>query len=235
MLTTGIVRGIAYVRHKAALSRRGFAYRKPWSLERWRENWDAKAAIANPIEINGYCREGSPIDEARYRTTVLEPTIELLELQPHHHVLDVGCGTGMLLTEIERRVARAVGTDFSEALLSRYQGRSETYVCAAHELPFNAEQFDRIAMCAVAQYFPDVGYFRDVFVKLIALLKPKGILLVGDLPLLPKPARDPYLWYEPRDLISMLDELALPFEIRSQSALKRTINRRYDVLVYKAD
>jgi len=30
-------------------------------------------------------------------------------------------------------------------------------------------------------------------------------------------------------------ELALPFEIRSQSALKQTINRRYDVLVYKAD
>ena len=204
-----------------------------WTVEQWTAHWNAKAAIEDPIELNGYCVGGVPINRERYEAAVVRPSLETLELEPHHHALEVGCGSGLLLSEIERRVERAVGTDVSEALLRRYRGSAETHVCAAHELPFAGEQFDRILMWSVAHYFPDVDYFGDVATKLVTLLRAPGILLIGDVPLGPQPPTTPYLWYERTDLARKLEPLGLPFSIAAQSRLKRAINVRYDIIVYK--
>jgi SAM-dependent methyltransferase len=204
-----------------------------WSVEQWAAHWNAKAAIEDPSELNGYCIGGVPLDRERYEAAVVLPSLERLELEPNHHALEVGCGSGLLLSEIERRVERAVGTDVSEAMLRRYRGSAETYVCAAHELPFDGETFDRILMWSVAHYFPDVDYFGDVVTKLVTLLRAPGILLIGDVPLGPQPPTTPYLWYERTDIARVLEPHGLPFSIAAQSRLKRAINLRYDIVVYK--
>lgn len=203
------------------------------TVAEWIAHWDAKAAIEDPVELNGYCIGGAAIHRELYRAAVIDPWIERLELQAHHNVLDVGCGSGLLLREIESRVSKAVGADASEALLRRYHGSARTYLCAAHELPFEGEQFDRIAMCSVSHYFPDVGYFRDVIQKLVGLLRAPGIILVGDMLLGAQPEKTPFLWYERHELVDVLEPLGLPFSIAAQPPAKRAINCRYDVLVYK--
>jgi SAM-dependent methyltransferase len=203
------------------------------SPREWAAHWDAKAGIEDPIELNGYCCGGVPIAAETFAAAVIRPCLELLELEPQHHVLEVGCGAGLLLHEIERRVERAVGTDFSEALIERYDGAAELHVCAAHEQPFDGEQFDRVVMNSVAHYFPEIEYFRDVVLGLVALLRRPGILLIGDVPVGPQPPDTPYLWYDRRTLANVLEPLGLPFSIAAQSRQKRAINTRYDVVVYK--
>lgn len=205
----------------------------PQTVDEWAAHWNAKAGIENQIELNGHCVGGVPLDAGLFRQAVVEPWLERLELQPHHHVLEVGCGTGLMLGEVEARVQRAVGTDISEASIRRYQGNAETILCAAHELPFEGEQFDRILMASVSHYFPSVDYFRDVLADLVSLLRPSGILLVADMLLGQTRRNTPYRWYDPIDVIAALEPLDVGFSIEAQSALKRTINRRYDVVVRK--
>ncbi len=205
--------------------------RGPATVQEWAEHWNARAAITDAAELNGYCIGGVPIGADEYRAALIEPWVGRLELEPCHHVLEVGCGSGELLSEIERRVERAVGTDISTALLARYRGAAQTYVCAAHELPFEAPEFDRIVMASVSHYFPSPEYFRGVVTDLVSLLRPGGLLLVADLLLGAQPATTPHLWYEPASIIDLCDELGVDFALLSQPARKRAINRRFDLIV----
>lgn len=196
-------------------------------------HWNGKAGIENPVELNGYCVGGVPISRERYMDAVVLPLLERLELERHHRVLDVGCGSGMTLLEIEKRVAEAVGTDFSQAMVDRYPGKSRTYVCAAHELPFDQGSFHRILMFSVAHYFPSFDYFRAVVEKCLWLLRKGGILLVGDLPIGNSPGASAYLWYDRHALVDLCDAQGLPYSIAAQNRAKRAINRRYDLILYK--
>jgi SAM-dependent methyltransferase len=204
----------------------------PKSVGEWTAHWNDKAAIEDSIELNGYCLGGVPISSDQYRAAVLEPCLEALELAPRHHVLEVGCGTGLFLQALESRVERVVGVDPSERVLARYEGSAETHVSAAHELPFRGPQFDRILMYSVAHYFPDLEYFGQSVTKLVSLLRAPGILLIGDLPVGPQPPTTAYRWYDRRELADVLEPLGLPFSIRAQTRAKRLLNIRYDVIVY---
>jgi SAM-dependent methyltransferase len=203
------------------------------SVQEWAAHWNARAVIEDPVARCGYCVDGVPIDAGLYRAAVIEPWLKRLELEAGHHVLDVGCGSGLLLREIEARVKRAVGTDISEAMVRRSAGSAETYVCAAHELPFEGEQFDRIVMASVCHYFPSLDYFREVAVKLVSVLRTPGLLLIGDIPLGAQPPATPYLYYEAADILGLFELLAVRVSIEPQSELKRSINSRHDVLVRK--
>ncbi len=35
---------------------------RPKTVEQWAAHWNAKATIENPVELNGYCIDGTPID-----------------------------------------------------------------------------------------------------------------------------------------------------------------------------
>lgn len=200
------------------------------SVKDWENHWNSKGSIENPIEINGYCIGGKPISDELYYQAVIHPTIVLLELEPHHHVLDIGCGSGMFLREIEKKVKRCVGTDISQTLLKGYSGLCETIVCAADALPFNKDEFDRILMYSVAHYFPSFDYFRKVVSDGLRFLRKEGIFVIGDLPF---GIHDHYYYYDKHELMELLDSLNHPYTVAVQNNLKRKINRRYDIIIYK--
>ena len=203
------------------------------SVQEWTVHWDSRAVIDDPIEASGYCVAGVAVDAETYRSAVLEPWLDRLQLEPQHHVLDVGCGCGLLLEQLASRAQRAVGTDVSQEQLRRYRGSAETYVCAADDLPFAPEQFDRIAMVSVAQYFPSLTYFEAVVTALVTLLRAPGVLLIGDVLLGTAPSSTRYRWYDPSELTTILGRLPVRFGIEAQPAPKRAINHRHDVLVFK--
>jgi ubiquinone/menaquinone biosynthesis C-methylase UbiE len=203
------------------------------TVEEWTAHWDAKVSIADPVELNGYCVDGKPIALEAYRRAVIEPWLERLELEPHHQVLDIGCGSGLMLTEMERRVARCVGIDPSRAMIERYKGAAETMVCAADRMPFGEASFDRVLMASVAHYFPSFDYFEAVMRRALELLRRDGLLLVADLPIgAPKP-NSAYLFYDRHWLLDLLERLGQPYSLMAQSRLKRRINRRHDLVIYK--
>jgi len=207
--------------------------RKMKTIEEWRTHWDNKKDITNPIELNGYCLKGKPIEKSKYNDAVIQPTLELLELDNDSKILDVGCGSGMFLYEFEKMGLEAFGTDISNALLERFKGKSKTFACAAHELPFYDEFFNRILMVSVAIYFENFNYFKTVVLKCLSILKLQGIFLIGDINLGIKPDGNQYQWYNKHEMVDFLDSLGYPYSIMTQNKIKRTINKRWDILIYK--
>jgi ubiquinone/menaquinone biosynthesis C-methylase UbiE len=73
--------------------------------------------------------------------------VDAAELTPGARVLDVGCGTGSLVEELDRRGLRAAGVDQSAEMLQvarRKNPRAVVKQAAAERLPFKDGWFDRV-------------------------------------------------------------------------------------------
>jgi natural product biosynthesis luciferase-like monooxygenase protein len=126
----------------------------------------------------------------------LDHTIARISALSPRRVLEIGCGTGMILSRVAPACARYVGVDFSAAALARLRARLERrplpqvelHQGAAHEigdLPPDAHGFDLVVLNSVAQYFPDVRYLVNVLRLALGALAPGGAVFVGDVRSLP--------------------------------------------------
>jgi SAM-dependent methyltransferase len=201
------------------------------TLPEWVAYWDEQATgIEDEREANGYA-----VPPEKYRERFLAPYLELLELEPEHAVLDVGCGTGLLLRELESRAGRVVGADASPAMLARYEGGAEVVIAPAHDLPFPPGSFDRISMINIAQYFPSTRYLEQVIRHLFGLLGEDGILVVGAMLVKPPSQRSPYPWIPRERLVRLAESFRCYFSILAPPSVYRdsSVHERADLVVYK--
>lgn len=102
---------------------------------------------------------------------------------PHEDILDLGCGTGELLSAMLGRWpdARCAGLDLSENMLAVAQGklgdRVELVQGDAAELPYGAERFDVVLCSDSFHHYPEP---ERVFSEVRRTLKPGGVFLLGD-------------------------------------------------------
>ncbi|MPY31192.1 amino acid adenylation domain-containing protein, partial [Streptomyces adustus] len=134
--------------------------------------------------------DASPIPVEQMREWRDATVARILALRPRQ-VLEVGVGTGLLLSQIAPHCESYWATDFSataidalSAQVARQEGLAERVVLQtrpAHDtdgLP--AGRFDTVVINSVVQYFPSADYLADVIGKLMRLLAPGGALFVGD-------------------------------------------------------
>ncbi|MFI0967599.1 non-ribosomal peptide synthase/polyketide synthase [Streptomyces sp. NPDC021080] len=134
--------------------------------------------------------DASPIPVEQMREWRDATVARILALRPRR-VLEVGVGTGLLLSQIAPHCETYWATDFSAtavdaltAQIARQDDLAERVVLQtrpAHDtegLP--AGWFDTIVINSVVQYFPSADYLADVIGKLMRLLAPGGALFVGD-------------------------------------------------------
>ena len=104
-------------------------------------------------------------------------------------MLEIGCGTGLLLFRVAPHCERYVGVDLAQHALDRIAAalpgagltNVELHQGAAHDVrSLVDEPFDTIVINSVAQYFPDAQYLVDVVSTAIDLLEPGGSLFLGD-------------------------------------------------------
>ena len=202
------------------------------TVEEWKTYWNAKRG-PNPVALNDYCIDGIPLERGRYEEAVVKPNVERLDIGPACDVLEIGCGTGLHLREMEGRVRRLVGTDLSVTMLSHYGGSAARCVSEAGRQPFRSGSFDRILMAGVTMYFPGFDYFKVTVEECLDLLRADGILLVGDMQFGTGVSRSGYLVYSKSKVVEFLDSLGYPYSLLAQSRLKRAINNRHDILIYK--
>ena len=88
-------------------------------------------------------------------------------------------------------------------------------------------------MFGVAICFSDFDYFSRVIHKLVNNLKQGGVLIVGDLLCGKKREGSQYLFYNKCEIIELMETFGHPYSIQAQSRLKRQLNLRYDLVVYK--
>ncbi|MGX1547467.1 amino acid adenylation domain-containing protein, partial [Streptomyces adustus] len=134
--------------------------------------------------------DASPIPVEQMREWRDATVARILALRPRR-VLEVGVGTGLLLSQIAPHCESYWATDFSataidalSAQVARQDDLAERVVLQtrpAHDtdgLP--GGRFDTIVINSVVQYFPSADYLADVIGKLMRLLAPGGALFVGD-------------------------------------------------------
>ena len=142
---------------------------------------------------SSYTNEPLPAEEMR---VWLEDTLGLIRAANPRRILEIGCGTGLLLSQLAPACERYWGTDVSKVALDyvRQQvlphGENSSDVSllrrAADDFDGIAPQsFDCVILNSVVQYFPDVNYLLRVLEGAAQAVSPGGFIFVGDVRSLP--------------------------------------------------
>ena len=126
----------------------------------------------------------------------LDDTVErILSLHPAS-VLEIGCGTGLILFQVAQHCARYRGVDVSELALDylrrqlsepqRSLPQVELFRRAADDFEgIGAGEFDGVILNSVIQYFPSIDYLARVLEGAVNCVSPGGFIFVGDVRSLP--------------------------------------------------
>ncbi|NJL23645.1 MAG: class I SAM-dependent methyltransferase [Leptolyngbyaceae cyanobacterium SM1_3_5] len=117
----------------------------------------------------------------------------MLALQPQR-ILEIGCGTGLLLFQLAPQTQEYWATDFSVAALQsidrQLSDRSLPQVKLLNRLATDftdipPARFDAVILNSIVQYFPNADYLIEVLEGAIACVAPGGVVFLGDLRSLP--------------------------------------------------
>ncbi|MEW2569465.1 amino acid adenylation domain-containing protein [Streptomyces sp. NPDC047070] len=132
---------------------------------------------------------GGPIPLAEMREWQAATVGRILALEPGN-VLEIGVGTGLLLSELLPHVESYWATDFSASVIDRltrqlrdteWAGRTHLSTRGADDFEgLPAGHFDTVVINSVIQYFPSGDYLARVLEGALALLRPGGRIFVGD-------------------------------------------------------
>ncbi|MFF2951680.1 amino acid adenylation domain-containing protein [Kitasatospora sp. NPDC057965] len=184
-------------------------------VDEWRRIWDtaydgpeeapaapaaaaATAATGIPGEdLRGWNSSytGEPIPAGEMREWADRTAERVLDLRPRS-VLEIGCGTGLILQRVAPHTERYWGADISEIALDGLRtvvdaaagafGEVVLHACPADRLDRLPERlFDVVVLNSVVQYFPDERYLLRVVEGALARLAPGGSLFLGDIRSLP--------------------------------------------------
>jgi amino acid adenylation domain-containing protein len=163
-------------------------------IEYWRQVHESAwlgEAEAGDFNIVGWNSSytGEAIAAEEMRVWVEETVKRIRKLQPRR-VLEIGCGTGLLLTRLAPDCESYVGVDFSAETLQRLgeyiSGRAdlkhvELRQGLAHELEFIQDNsVDLVVLNSVVQYFPNADYLLEVLKGAVRVTRKGGHVFVGD-------------------------------------------------------
>jgi len=131
----------------------------------------------------------APIPDVDMHEWLKQTVARIRELNPQK-VLEIGCGTGLLLTQIAPDCQEYVGIDFDRYSLEHIRKVQQIAGNLDHitllkrttdDLTgFTPKSFDTIIINSVVQYFPNVAYLERVLTRAVKLIKPGGYIFVGD-------------------------------------------------------
>jgi len=165
-----------------------------WQIVHDDEIFNQTAPLADPtFNISGWISSytGEPIPAEEMREWVDDAVDRILSLEPKR-VLEIGCGTGLLLFNLAPHCVRYVGTDFSPAALSyvRQQLPNDDKVVLLERRAddfrdIEPNSFDTVILNSVVQYFPSVVYLLRVLEDAVRATRSGGFVFVGDVRSLP--------------------------------------------------
>ena len=139
--------------------------------------------------------DGRPLPLPEMQGWLAATLARIRALHPRR-VLEVGCGTGLLLRRLAPECEHYVGVDFSQPVLRWLAdtlptlpggGRNvQLLQRRADELDgFAPGSFDTVALNSVVQYFPSLDHLATVLRRAAATLDDDGTIFVGDVRSLP--------------------------------------------------
>ncbi|NJO00165.1 MAG: amino acid adenylation domain-containing protein, partial [Anaerolineales bacterium] len=217
-------------------------------VEQWQSLYDQLYQQAAPTEDSTFnivgwesSYTGGPIppeEMEEWRTQTVE---RILALRPRR-VLEIGCGTGLLLLRIAPHCDAYLGTDFSPGPLRDLE---QQLAQPGHTLPqvrlqqrtaddfsgIEPGAFDLVILNSVVQYFPRVEYLLEVLAGAARAVAAGGSIFVGDVRSLP--LAEPF--YASVQLYQAPDSLpAAQLQQRVQRHLAREVELLIDPAFFEA-
>ena len=173
------------------------ATRSTEQIETWEKIWDE--AYSKPSEdwetgfhIGGWYDSytGKTLAEEQVREWIDSTVARISSLQPQR-VLEIGCGTGLLLFQIAPHCKHYCGTDIAAEGLryieEQIKGTTLAETVSLNHSPaddladIEANFFDTLIINGVIQFFPTMDYLVDVIGKMVQLVKSEGKIFIGDI------------------------------------------------------
>jgi ubiquinone/menaquinone biosynthesis C-methylase UbiE len=169
-------------------------------VERWRKIYEsiynAPPAHGDPLFnivgwTSGYDRTAIPA--AAMRAWIDDSVQRILSCSPRS-VLELGCGTGLVLFRVAPYCESYCATDVSAAALAYVKSVLSSAECFEHghipitllECPADdfsgipARSFDVVVMNSVTQHFPGESYLNRVLARALQAVAPRGKIYIGD-------------------------------------------------------
>lgn len=108
-------------------------------------------------------------------------------------VLEIGCGTGMIMYSLLDQCEKYVGTDISDKVINTLKNqlanidsvsKDKVKLFKQDAMDFKNlkdEKFDLIVLNSVIQYFPSYSYLLDVLEQCLSVLDDEGKIFLGDI------------------------------------------------------
>ncbi|QSJ15011.1 amino acid adenylation domain-containing protein [Nostoc sp. UHCC 0702] len=134
-----------------------------------------------------------PIPAEQMREWVNNQVEHILALQPKR-VLEIGCGTGLILFRVAPDCTKYCGTDFSSVSLNyiqqQLQNQEMPQVTLYQQMATDFEKvetaaFNVVIINSVVQYFPTIDYLIRVLEGAVQATAPGGFIFIGDVRSLP--------------------------------------------------
>nr|WP_306432917.1 non-ribosomal peptide synthetase [Streptomyces harenosi] len=149
------------------------------------------AQPADDLDLAGwsssYTGESIPVDEM---LEWIDGTVRRIHALRPRRLLEVGCGTGLLLFRYADACESVHAVDLSASALagvrSGVERRGWTHVtldqgdARSFTVPEGTEKFDTVVVNSVVQYFPNRLYLEEVVERLLPLVAEGGRILIGD-------------------------------------------------------
>jgi amino acid adenylation domain-containing protein len=154
-------------------------------VDEWQELYDSMYAASPDDDFSGWnsSYDGKPIPVEQMREWRDAAVARIRELKPRR-VLEIGVGTGLIMSQLHGECEEYWGTDFSAAVISglrhRFPDVTLRHRDAADFSGLPTGFFDTVVINSVAQYFPSGEYLLDVLRGALDLVVPGGAVFVGD-------------------------------------------------------
>ena len=160
----------------------------------WQTLWDStyKTAADSDFNLAGWNSSytGAAISEHEMLEWRDQTVSRVLALKPDR-VLEIGCGSGLLLSQIAPHCSFYAASDFSSEIIERLQQRVQAnpelsskvevrHAEASALEVWQGESFDTIVLNSVLQLFPSADYLEQVLAHAVKYLLPGGRIFVGD-------------------------------------------------------
>ncbi|BBH40643.1 McnC protein [Microcystis viridis NIES-102] len=135
---------------------------------------------------------GQAIPAAEMQEWVDQTVSRILGNQPPQRVLEIGCGSGLLLFRVAKHCQEYWGADYSAATINNLEhlcGTIEGLEGKVRLLHRTADDFtgipqatfDRVVINSVVQYFPSVDYLLQVIAGAVKAIADRGKIFLGDI------------------------------------------------------